>query len=171
LIYLSNFRTAGNDDRAISIAAITPRWYKGEVRKDLAPKLSTLTSFKKGKITNVQYIYEYCKVIYSHNLDDLVKELDNHVLLCYCGKNDICHRLLLGLYLKIETGVEVEEIGGFGEAFIEAFEKNGAPMRILLEEKDKDQYKLHKKYEDDNIVGHWRELKAIGAEKLFIDFK
>jgi len=167
MIYLSNFRTAGKDSRAISIAAITPKWFKGAIRKDLAPKFSTVTKFKKGEITNAQYIAEYCDVIYSHDLDKLAEELDGHVLLCYCSKNDMCHRLLLGLYLQVETGVKIEEIGGFGDRFAESFEKNGVPMQILLDDKDKDRYKLHGKFEDDNIVGHWRELKSIGATNIF----
>jgi len=169
MIYLSNFRTAGNDPRAISIAALTPKGFKGERRKDLAPKFSTVKNFKDGKITNAQYIAEYCDIIYSHDLDKLVKELDGHILLCYCEKNEICHRFLLGLYLKVETGIEVEEIGGFDEKFKESFEKNGIPMRLLLSEEEKNKYGLHNKYEDDNIIGHWRELNAIGANELFIN--
>ena len=169
MIYLSNYRTSGKDDRAIGIAAITPKWYKGAVRKDLAPKLSTLTKYKKGQITNMEYIAEYCDVVYGHDLDKLAEDLDGHVLLCYCGKNDMCHRLLLGLYLQVETGVKVEEIGGFGDLFKESFEKNGIPMQLLLSEDEKDKYGLHGKFEDDNIVGHWRELKAIGATHLFLN--
>ena len=172
MIYLSNFSTAGKDNRAISIAAITPKWYKGAIRKDLAPKLSTLTKYKKGEITAMEYIAEYVNVIYSHDLDKLAEELDGHVLLCYCSKNDMCHRGLLGIYLQTETGIKVEEIGGFNERFVEAFKNNDPPMRILLEsDKDKDKYNLHGKFEDDNIVGHWRELKAIGATELFTNIQ
>ena len=164
---MSNFRTAGKDSRAVSIAAVTPKWYKGAVRKDLAPKLSTMTKFKKGEITNVQYIAEYCDIIYSHDIDQLAEELDGKVLLCYCSKKDLCHRLLLGLYLQIETGIEVQEIGGFGDQYAAAFYENDPPMQIILTEEDKDKYNLHGKFEDDKIVGHWRELKPIGATGLF----
>jgi hypothetical protein len=83
MIYLSNFRTAGKDERAISIAAITPKWFKGPCRKDLAPKLSTLTRYKKNEITMLEYTCEYTRIIYEHDLDDLVKELDGHVLLLF----------------------------------------------------------------------------------------
>ena len=172
MIYLSNFRTAGKDSRAVSIAAITPKGYKGEVRKDLAPKLTTLSKYKKGEITAMQYVGEYCDVIYSHDLDKLAEELDGRVLLCYCSKNELCHRLLLGIYLKVETGIEVEEIGGFGGTYADVFAKNIVPMRIILdEEEDKDRFGLHGKFEDDNIVGHWRELKKIGAAELFLNVK
>ena len=168
MIYLSNFRTAGKDERAISIAAITPKWYKGAVRKDLAPKLSTLTKYKKGEITEAEYMYEYVNVIYSHDLDHLAEELDGHVLLCYCSKNELCHRLLLGLYLQKETGIGIEEIGGFGETWKGHVERKEYPIQIGLGSNEKDKYKLHNKFDDDNIVGHWQELKKIGATELFI---
>ena len=169
MIYLSNFRTAGKDARAISIAAITPKWYKGAVRKDLAPKLSTLTKYKKGEITLMEYIMEYCNVIYSHDLEKLAEELDGHVLLCYCSKNDLCHRMLLGAYLRIETGINVDEIGGIGENWKDGFERNEHPMRLLLTDEEKDRYGLHNKFEDDNIVGRWLELKKAGLTSLFIN--
>jgi hypothetical protein len=168
MIYLSNFRTAGKDSRAISIAAITPKWYKGAVRKDLAPKLSTVVKAKKGDMTMMEYIGEYVNIIYSHDLDQLATELDGHILLCYCSKNDVCHRMLLGAYLRIETGIEVDEIGGISENYKDGFYSNEHPMRIILEEEDKKKYGLNNRFKDDNIVGHWRELKQIGATGLFI---
>jgi hypothetical protein len=167
MIYLSNFRTAGKDERAISIATITPKWYKGAVRKDLAPKLSTLTKAKKGEITTMEYISEYVKIIYSHDLDTLAKELDDHVLLCYCSKNDLCHRMLLGAYLRIETGIEVDEIG---ENWKDGFYSNEHPMRILIEDEDYKKLGLNNKFEDDNIVGHWQELKQLGLTEAFINY-
>jgi hypothetical protein len=168
MIYLSNFRTAGKDERAISIAAITPKWYKGAVRKDLAPKLSTVVKGKKGEITLMESICEYVNNIYSHDLDLLAKELDGHILLCYCSKNVVCHRMLLGAYLRIETGIEVDEIGGIGENFKDGFYGNEHPMRIILEEEDKKKYGLNNRFKDDNIVGHWKELKQLGLTSLFI---
>ena len=169
MIYLSNFRTSGKDDRAISIAAITPKWYKGAVWKDLAPILSMVTGVKKGEMTMVEYIGEYTEIVYKHDLDQLAKELDGHVLLCYCPKNELCHRLLLGAYLNIETGIEVQEIGGFGENWQDLVVNKNRPMNLILSEDEKDKYNLHGKFEHDNIIGHWRELKAIGATELFIN--
>ena len=168
MIYLSNFKTCKNDPRAISIAAWTPGW-KGAVRKDLAPKLSTVSKFKKGEITDMEYIAEYTNVVYSHDLDELVKELDGHVLLCHCQKNLLCHRLLLAQYLNLETGIEFEEIGGFAEVWQEPVKKKEYPMRILLDEEELDKYGLRGRFKDDNIIGHWRELKEIGATGLFLD--
>jgi hypothetical protein len=168
MIYLSNFRTAGKDERAISIAAITPKWYKGAVRKDLAPKLSTLTKFKKGEITMMEYAFEYTKIIYSHDLDKLAEELDGHVLLCYCSKNDMCHRLLLGLYLNRETGIEVEEIGGFGNIITAPITEVDHPVTFILQKDDPDIDFVKK---GDDLVGHWRKLKEIGKQGIFNDIQ
>jgi hypothetical protein len=43
-------------------------------------------------------------------------------------------------------------------------------MRILLEDDDYKDIGLHKKFEDDNIVGHWRELKQLGFTEAFINY-
>ena len=49
MIYLSNFSTAGKNEKAISIAALPPKWFTGESRKDLAPAVSTLRDTRSGK--------------------------------------------------------------------------------------------------------------------------
>jgi len=168
MIYLSNFRTAGKDERAISIAAITPKWYKGAVRKDLAPKLSTLTSYKKGEITPLEYIFEYTDVIYKHDLEKLVKELDGHVLLCYCSKNEMCHRTLLGLCLHKELGVEIEEVGGYSDNIAEVYAEKGYAAELEADEKDLSDPKVAKILGDGkDLIGHWKELKAINRLDLF----
>jgi len=167
MIYLSNFRTAGKDKRAVSIAAMTPKDFEGEVRKDLAPKLSTLTAYKKGEITDMEYIAEYVNVIYSHDIDRLAEELDGHVLLCYCPKTALCHRLLLAQYLHLETRVEFEEIGGFAEAWQVPVKNKAHPLEMALSEDMLNKCDLHGKFPNDNIVGHWRELKKIGALDIF----
>ena len=168
MIYLSNFRTAGKDDRAISVAAITPKWYKGAVRKDLAPKLSTLTKYKKGEITEAEYAFEYVDMIYTHDLDKLAEELDGHILLCYCSKNDFCHRLLLGLYLHKETGIEVEEIGGFGNIITKPFNEVTLPVVFPTCREELDANGLTD-WNIDDLVGHWQELKKLGKAHLFTE--
>jgi hypothetical protein len=165
MIYLSDFRTAGKDARAVSIAAITPKGFKGEVRKDLAPPFSLVKKYKKGEITTLEYAFGYTRIIYDHDLDTLAKELDGRVLLCYCSKNDFCHRLLLGLYLHKETGVEVEEIGGFGTILTAPLDEVDPPVSFTLLEDDPEINFLKK---DDDMVGHWRELKALNKQRLFL---
>jgi len=162
MIYLSNFKVAKDDPRAISIAASNFRsGFNGPSRKDLAPKLSMVTGYKKGEMTDVEYISEYMSIVYSHDLDALAKELDGKVLLCHCSKDEFCHRLLLGAFLNIETGIEVEELGGFSEFYAKDFAAKVHPMDIVIHNTAHD---LYGKFKNDTIVGHWRELKQMGYD-------
>jgi uncharacterized protein YeaO (DUF488 family) len=128
MIYLSSFAMAGKDGRAVSIAAITPRGFKGAVRKDLAPPFSLVKAFKDEKITMEQYIGEYCNRIYQLDLERIAADLDGKIALCYCGKEQLCHRTLLGLVLHAELDAEVEEIGGFADAEAQSYELKENPM-------------------------------------------
>jgi hypothetical protein len=166
MIYLSNFNTAGSDDRAVSIAAITPRGFKGAVRKDLAPKFSLVKAYKAGKITEAEYIMEYGWQIYALDLEQVAKEMDGKILLCYCDKNELCHRLLLGLILHSELGVEIEEIGGFGDILTVPFNEVGNPLIITLSDKEIEENGLQYLGTND-IIGKWRELKDLNLLNLY----
>jgi len=135
--------------------------------------MSTVAKFKKGEMTFIEYAAEYVKIIYGHDLDMLADELDGKVLLCHCDKRSMCHRMLLGLYLRLETGCEVEEIGGFAEELEELVRVAEPPVEIYLSDENKAKYGWHEKFEDDAITGHWRELKSAGADvrSLFTSFE
>jgi len=167
MIQISNFRKSGKSPNAISIAAITPKWYTGAVRKDLAPKLSILTKYKKGEITMAEYLYEYVHQIYTFDLDKLAKELDGHVLLCYCSRNELCHRLVLAHYLLVETGMEFEEIGGFGEIIGNRdIKKINPPVEVMVKAKGLKDIGISDK-EPTNIVGKWKILKEKNRLDLY----
>ncbi|MDR0374726.1 MAG: hypothetical protein LBH85_03275 [Treponema sp.] len=166
MIYLSNFAMAGKDSRAVSIAAITPRGFKGAVRKDLAPPFSLVKAYKDEKITEAEYILEYGKRIYALDLERIAEELDEKILLCYCDKNAMCHRTLLGLFLHTELGVEVEEIGGFGELFTVPFNEVENPMTLFLTPEQIEKHGLQD-LETNDIIGKWKELKKRNLLNLF----
>jgi hypothetical protein len=166
MIYLSNFAASGNHPDAVSIAAITPRGFKGGVRKDLAPPFSLVKAYKDEKITEAEYIMEYGKRIYSLDIERIAGELDGKILLCYCDKNAMCHRTLLGLFLNTELGVEVEEIGGFGELFTVPFNEVGNPLTLFLTPEQIEKHGLQD-LGTNNIIGKWRELKKRNLLNLF----
>ena len=62
------------------------------------------------------------------------------------------------------------EVGGLADRYIEAFQNKDAPMRLLLTREDKDKYNLHDTFEDDNIIGHWQELKKMNKLEVFSEF-
>ena len=118
MIYLSNFKTAGKDDRAVSIAR-TARGFKGEKRPDLAPSQQLITDCHKKRITQMQVAFEYMEKIYTTvDFEEEAERLDGKILLCWCDKQIFCHRALFGMFLHAETGIEVEEIGGYGDWFL-----------------------------------------------------
>jgi hypothetical protein len=166
MIYLSNFKTAGFDNRAVSIAAITPRGFKGAVRKDLSPKWSLVKAYKAGTITINEYILTYGKQIYALDLERIAEQLDEKILLCYCDKNDFCHRTLLGLFLHTELGVAIEEIGGFGDLFNMPFNEVMNPLDFSLLPENVEKYGLQD-LGTNNIIGKWRELKKRGLLNLY----
>ena len=161
MVYLSNFQTAGRAENAVAISAMVPKWYTGARRKDLAPKLSTLSKFHKQQITAAEFWMEYVdKIIYRHDLDQLATELDDKTLLCYCPKNELCHRLVLGLYLHIETGIEVQEIGGFGDILtVDSLDDVDPIVRYPIGHVSDNQDLVDVGIDD--LVGNWRKLKEM----------
>jgi hypothetical protein len=69
------------------------------------------------------------------------------------------------LYLHKETGVEVEEIGGFGNILTLPLDEVDHPVCFTLLEDDPEINFLKK---DDDMVGHWREMKAMNKQHLFL---
>jgi uncharacterized protein YeaO (DUF488 family) len=173
MIYLSNFATAGKDDRAVSIAAITPKGFTGIIRKDLAPKWSLVKSYKDGKITPLEYMIDYTAQLYKLDLEQVAADLEGKVLLCYCKKTQFCHRSLLGMLLHKEFGVEVEEIGGFTDGDAQIFKESGYPIKIIIEESDLtaddliDNIVKEIMSNNGNIIGNYKKLKDVGRLHLF----
>jgi hypothetical protein len=178
MIYLSNFATAGKDDRAVSIAAITPKGFAGIIRKDLAPKWSLVKSLKDGKITPLEYMADYTAQLYRLDLEQVAADLEGKVLLCYCKKTQFCHRHLLGMLLHKEFGVEVEEIGGFAEGDARIFAESGYPIEYRLDDEDmqddvvaeimRHKTAAGKHQQERDIIGHYKEQKAAGRLNLFV---
>jgi uncharacterized protein YeaO (DUF488 family) len=156
MIYLSNFKTAGHDDRAVSIAAITPRGFKGEIRKDLSPPWSLVKAVKNEEKTETEFMQEYGSKIYAMDLEKIASDLEGKIACCYCHKSALCHRSLLGLILYNELGVEVEEIGGFGELFTVPFKEVGNPLCYMPEAEDVEKYGLR------DLLATPEEIKAMG---------
>jgi hypothetical protein len=109
---------------------------------------------------------EYGRQIYALDLERIAEELDGKILLCYCDKNAMCHRTLLGIFLHTELGIEVEEIGGFGELFNVPFNEVENPLTLILNDEQIEKYNL-RDLGTNNIIGKWRELKKRNLLHLF----
>lgn len=107
---------------AVSIAVITPVWYKcdtdsGKPReyKKLAPPGWLLNAFKDKNGSHYKdeayYTEMYTKYVLS-KLDpqQVYDELgENAVMLCWEKAGDFCHRRLVAKWLKEKLGIEVSE--------------------------------------------------------------
>jgi hypothetical protein len=117
-IYTGNFSSLKQhkDKVPIAITRITPRWMK-DVKEDkrLSPKLSTLMNYKKGKITDTEYIFEFDKVLNEllpmNIVTDILNDNDDKVLVCYCGNDKFCHRHLVAEWLEDKLDITINEVG------------------------------------------------------------
>ena len=113
MIYTSNFSNLKNLDieRCLSISIGTPKWFKGDSYDDLKPTWDIVMNHKAGKINDEEYtkIY-YENILNKLNPEKIINELDNKILLCWCGKNKFCHRHIVAEWLnkfKAETCAEI----------------------------------------------------------------
>lgn len=89
------------------IANTSPRWWKGEVIKELTPG-KIVWKLKRGKITKGDYTFKYNKQLKrldEHGFD--WNHLEGKTLLCWCPSGKFCHRFLLADFLEAK-GFEVE---------------------------------------------------------------
>ena len=103
-------------DNGISIYAIPPIWYLGKDYRKLAPKNSTLLAYRRGEITEQEYIELYYEQVLN-KLDprevynDLIKLCgEDAVLLCWCGDDKFCHRHIVAEWLNKCLGTQINEL-------------------------------------------------------------
>ena len=90
--------------------------YRGLCYPALAPKISFWRIWHSGigivpECENTKYyIIEYWNQVLSKlNPEEVYKELDGSILLCYEPNGQFCHRHLVAAWLEITLGVEVPE--------------------------------------------------------------
>ncbi len=90
--------------------------YQGYCYPNLAPKLSFWKIWHNniGKISeeenNQYYVEEYWKQVLSKlDPEQVYRELDNSILLCYEANTDFCHRHIVAAWFEILLEVEVPE--------------------------------------------------------------
>lgn len=110
MIFTSNFSKNGKNELACSIAGWPPDWYSGKQYKKLSPKWEFFQQYKKDK-NEENYIKEYYSQVLSKlNPEEVLKDLDGYILLCYEKETDFCHRFIVADWLNHHLGIEVKEI-------------------------------------------------------------
>lgn len=112
-VYTSNYARNSENPNSYAISVYGPNWYKGKSFKLLAPKHQTVIDYKKGSITEAEYIKQYLEYITrdgqtAQTLYDAIPE--NAILLCYESPNEFCHRRVFAEWIKYELGIEIPEL-------------------------------------------------------------
>ena len=91
--------------------------YQGKCYPKLAPKLSFLKTwhYNIGKISeeenNRYYVQEYWSQVLSKlDPEEVYRELDNSILLCYEPNTEFCHGHIVAAWFEILLGVKVPEV-------------------------------------------------------------
>lgn len=100
----------------VSIAGITPSFFKGERWSDFAPRKELFNQWKSGALNNFEYSAKYTEYLNTlpkqdiYELkDSLLGENKNFVMCCYEKQGDFCHRHVLADWLENNFGIRVEE--------------------------------------------------------------
>jgi len=111
MIYTSYFSKSGNLGNAVSIALMSPDFFKGAEYPDLFPTKDLLNSYKYCNMSEKVYEKKYLELL--NNVRDLdlnkvAKELDGKVIICWENSNKFCHRHVVAKWLR--PYIEVKEL-------------------------------------------------------------
>jgi len=113
-IYTSNYARNGNNPDAYAISVYGPKWYNGKTLSFLAPRGRTVMDYKKGIISENEYVNQYINHITKNGTitaQELVDRIpDGAILLCYESVHEFCHRRVFAEWIYIQTGIEILEL-------------------------------------------------------------
>lgn len=95
----------------IAVSITVPEYWKGEIVRELNPPFSLLNQYKKGLITDSEYVKIFNKKVLD-NLDilEIANKVNNKVMLCWEKSGKLCHRHIIAAWLKKNLNVEVVEL-------------------------------------------------------------
>ena len=99
----------------VSVAGITPEFFKGEKWLDFAPRKTFFSEWKRGSITNEEYMRQYLKYLKTIPKEDIeeLREMTRYnkfVMCCYEKTGDFCHRHYLAAFLRRVYSFKVTEL-------------------------------------------------------------
>ena len=91
--------------------------FEGKTISQLAPNRQFWDVWRdnRGKISddenNKYYIEEYYKqILLKANIEELLKDEENPILLCYEKEGEFCHRHIVAEYIEYKYGIKVRDI-------------------------------------------------------------
>lgn len=108
--YYGNRKLWDGKKRRVSIAGKAPMGWKGEEYKKLAPPRMLVTAWKEEAISWTEFEGAYRKGVLSKlDAEEVARDLEGAVLLCYEKPGDKCHRHIVAKWLREELGIMVRE--------------------------------------------------------------
>ena len=99
----------------VSVAGKTPEFFTGERWSDFAPRKKFFLDWKKGELTNKEYMEKYLGYLSTiprkdiEELREITKE-GKYVMCCYEKSKDFCHRHYLAAFLRNFYNFKVKEL-------------------------------------------------------------
>ena len=105
--YYSNkdLREVAGTFRLVGISQGVPKWYHGEVFKDLAPTWAMVRMKDMEEYTR----HYQGRILKYLNPLEVAEKLNNSILLCWEKPGEFCHRRLVAEWLEAATGEPVPE--------------------------------------------------------------
>lgn len=119
MIYTSNYKNI--DTKLYKVVSISSDYglkanYGGKCCYKLVPKYSIWELWEKNQYLTIDEIYNYYielyyKVVLSKlKVEEVFKDLDNNILLCYGNNNDFSNRHIIAAWLELFLDIDIPEI-------------------------------------------------------------
>lgn len=111
--YFGKMKQMDNEElkKCVSISLWTPKDLQGKIEeyKSLAPTKEILLEYKNNPDMN-KYIRNYClKVLKGLDPEEVYRNLNEKILLCYEKPEAFCHRQIVSYWLN-QNGFDCEEL-------------------------------------------------------------
>ena len=95
----------------VSIARYSPSGFKGVKYEPLMPDKEALSRFKRGDISQAEFILFYNSKLDQLNPASVILDLGKDaVLLCYESARQFCHRRLVAQWIADKLFIEIPEV-------------------------------------------------------------
>jgi hypothetical protein len=106
----SYFAISSGIPNAVSIAAKAPEFFIGKEYLPLAPTWKIFSDYKLNKNKNL-YIERYVEeILFPLNPEEIYKELQYSILLCWETPDKFCHRRIVAKWLEDSLKIKVPEL-------------------------------------------------------------
>jgi len=110
-IFKTSYFAKYKGENGIAVSVTIPKNWSGGLIRELNPPFYLLNQYKKGLVTDSQYIEIYNKKVLN-NLDvkEIANKVNGKVMLCWEKSGKFCHRHIVAAWLSKNLNVEVVEI-------------------------------------------------------------